>query len=74
MPKSTTTIEPGWYKSAWPWCRNAVHVHLVNEGRVFFTRRGIPHMSITSIESFVGLVQLPAVKPWASEKRTIPVR
>ena len=51
-------IRPGWYRSALPDLRNAVHVHAVEDGRVYFTRRGLPHMSISPLSSFVGIVDL----------------
>lgn len=53
---SVNKITPGWYKSAQAFLPNAICVHCVEAGRVYFTRRGIAHMSIRSIESFREIV------------------
>lgn len=51
-------VKPGWYRSKLPFLRNAVKVHCVSDGMVYYTRRGIAHMSIRSIKSFVEIVEL----------------
>lgn len=51
-------ITPGWYHSAMWHCPYRIHVHCVHEGRVYFSRREFPGMSIATLESFRGLVVL----------------
>lgn len=55
-------IKPGWYRSSQPWLRNAVRVHAIEDGVVYFTRRGLAHMSMTPARSFLGIVDLASFR------------
>ncbi len=55
-------IKPGWYHSALPHIGYRVMVHSVQDERVYFTRLGMAHMSISSVETFRGIVQFPAIR------------
>jgi hypothetical protein len=58
-------LKPGWYASAFAALPNAVRVHEVSNGLVYFTRRGLPDMSISPIQSFLGIVKPLPPKPAA---------
>jgi hypothetical protein len=55
-------IKPGWYHSALLYHGYKVQVHAVSEGRVYFSRVELDGMSISSVESFRGIVRFPAIR------------
>jgi hypothetical protein len=68
----SSDIKPGWYRSALPHLGYKVRVHVVHDDRVFFSRRELPGMSISSVESFGGIVRLPAIRLTPAESESSP--
>jgi hypothetical protein len=63
---SSSDIKPGVYHSALPGLGHKVRVHVVHEGRVYFSRAGMG-MSISTVESFRGIVRFPAIRTFGEE-------
>jgi hypothetical protein len=58
---SSSDIKLGLYHSALLYHGYKVRVHAVSEGRVYFSRAEMDGMSISSVESFQGILRFPAI-------------
>jgi hypothetical protein len=59
---NSSDIKPGLYHSALLYHGYKVRVHVVHDSRVYFSRVELDGMSISSVESFRGIVRFPAIR------------
>jgi hypothetical protein len=62
MRKASPLSAGAWYHSAPLYHDYKVGVHAISERRVYFRRFEMDGMSISSVESFRGIVRFPAIR------------